>query len=122
MSNEKDTSKLSAWLNEFITSHQGAAGSIHIERGGALYLAATKNIPPPVQRAVEVVPSGKGMAGIAFAEKRAVQTCNLKTDDSGAVKPGAKAVDAKAAVALPVFREDGEVRAVVGIAFMDERE
>jgi L-methionine (R)-S-oxide reductase len=51
----------------------------------------------------------------------ALLTCNLKDDASGAVKPGAKAVDARAAVALPVHNLDGTVRAVVGLAWMDER-
>ena len=37
-------------------------------------------------------------------------------------KPGAKAVDAKAAVALPVHDTAGAVRAIVGLAWMDERE
>ncbi len=39
----------------------------------------------------------------------------------GQVKPGAKAVDAKAAVALPVHGGEG-VRAVVGLAWADERD
>ena len=36
--------------------------------------------------------------------------------------PGAKAVDARAAVAIPVDDEAGNVRAVVGIAFLEERD
>jgi hypothetical protein len=38
------------------------------------------------------------------------------------VRPGAKAVNAQAAVALPVRGAGGSVRAVVGIAFLGERE
>ena len=38
------------------------------------------------------------------------------------VRPGAKAVNAQAAVALPVSDGAAGVRAVVGIAFPDERE
>jgi hypothetical protein len=38
------------------------------------------------------------------------------------VRPGAKAVNAQAAVAIPVQDASGEVRAVVGIAFREERE
>jgi hypothetical protein len=41
----------------------------------------------------------------------------LKTDTSGDVRPGAKAVDAGAALAIPVRDASGSVRAVVGIAF-----
>ena len=61
------------------------------------------------------------MAGLALERRIPIQTCNLKEDESGAVKPGAKAVDAKAAVAIPVKSGDDTVRAVVGIAFPDER-
>jgi len=68
------------------------------------------------------VPTGKGMAGLALQRREPVQTCNLKEDTSGNVKPGAKAVDAKAAAALPLLDAAGRVRAVVGVAFDDERE
>ncbi len=115
-------SDIQAWLEAFLASHGGAAGTVHFERGGDLHLAAAKNIPPPVIAVVEHVPRGKGMAGVAQVSKRATQTCNLKTDESGTVKPGAKAVDARAAIALPVLDAAGEVRAVVGIAFDAEGE
>jgi hypothetical protein len=62
------------------------------------------------------------MAGLAWERNSSVQTCNLKTDQSGDVRPGAKAVDAQAAIAIPVRGADGQVRAVVGIAFLGERE
>jgi hypothetical protein len=62
------------------------------------------------------------MAGLAWQHDKPIQTCNLKDDSSGAVKPGAKAVDARAAVAMPVHDGVGVVRAVVGLAWMDERE
>jgi hypothetical protein len=68
------------------------------------------------------VAHGKGMAGVAQVKKQPVQTCNLQTDDSGTIKPGAKAVGAQAAIALPVLRDDGEVRAVVGVAWDHEGE
>jgi GAF domain-containing protein len=62
------------------------------------------------------------MAGLALQRGQPVQTCNLQEDRSGNVKPGAKAVNAQAAIALPVRNGGGEVRGVVGIAFQDERE
>jgi hypothetical protein len=62
------------------------------------------------------------MAGLAWERDKPVSTCNLKTDQTGDVRPGAKAVDAQAAVALPVHDERGDLRAVVGIAFAGERE
>jgi hypothetical protein len=62
------------------------------------------------------------MAGLAQARKAPVQTCNLKTDESGAVKPGAKAVNARAGIAVPVLSQSGDVLAVVGAAWMFEGE
>ena len=55
----------------------------------------------------------------------AVNRCRpaiCQEDTSGNVKPGAKAVNAQAAVALPVKNGEGEIRGVVGIAFQQERE
>lgn len=90
-------------------------------KDGVLAIAAAHNIPPKVQEITARIPSGKGMAGLAWQQDKPIQTCNLKEDSSGAVKPGAKAVDARAAVALPVHDGAGAVRAVVGLAWMDER-
>lgn len=62
------------------------------------------------------------MAGLAWQHDKPISTCNLKEDTTGAVKPGARAVDGKAAVALPVHEPSGVVRAVVGLAWADERD
>jgi L-methionine (R)-S-oxide reductase len=113
--------ELQSWLQTFVASHNAAAGTVHVYEDGGLRLAAAINIPPPVAEAVEWVPNGKGMAGLALERKEPVETCNLQEDTSGNVKPGAKAVNAQAAIALPVMEGDGEVRAVVGIAFQDQR-
>ncbi|HEY3494923.1 MAG TPA: GAF domain-containing protein [Polyangiaceae bacterium] len=113
---------LESWLRAFLGAHGGIAGTVHERRGETLALSAAVNIPPPVVRATEIIPKGKGMAGLAWERNSAVATCNLKTDQSGDVRPGAKAVDAQAALAIPVRGADGEVRAVVGIAFLGERE
>jgi hypothetical protein len=59
---------------------------------------------------------------MAQVKKSPVQTCNLQTDETGNIKPGAKAVDAQKAVALPVLDQTGAVRAVVGIAWAQEGE
>jgi L-methionine (R)-S-oxide reductase len=109
------------WLELLIKGLGGSAGTVHVQQGTDLYLTAAHNIPPPVIAAVAHVPHGKGMAGIAQTTKAPVQTCNLQTDSTGGIKPGAKAVDAKAAVAVPVLDAAGDVRAVVGIAWHGER-
>jgi L-methionine (R)-S-oxide reductase len=113
---------MTSWLTNYLAEMRGVAGTVHLHESGGLRLAAAVNIPPVVRHAVEWVPSGKGMAGLALERGEPVQTCNLKADPTGDVKPGAAAVDAKAAVAMPVRDPRGAIVAVVGIAFSDDRE
>jgi L-methionine (R)-S-oxide reductase len=113
---------LESWLTAFLANAQAVAGTVHLHEGGGLRLYAAVNIPPPVRQAVEWVPNGKGMAGLALERGIPISTCNLREDRTGAVKPGARAVDAKAAVALPVRDSAGTIVAVVGAAFSDERD
>ena len=115
-------SAIQSWLLAFLSNAGGVAGTVHFCRDGGLSIAAAVNVPPKVMEAVTWVPSGKGMAGLALERGESIRTCNLQEDRSGAVKPGAKAVDAKGAAAIPVKTDDGGVRAVVGIAFADERQ
>lgn len=110
------------WLRGFLSEHGGVAGTVHVVQGDLLKLSAAVNIPPPVVKVTESIPKGKGMAGLAWERDQVVATCNLKSDASGDVRPGAKAVDAQAALAIPVHGESGALRAVVGIAFVGERD
>jgi hypothetical protein len=110
------------WLRSFLTEHGAVAGTVHLLQDDVLKLAAAVNIPPPVVKVTESIPKGKGMAGLAWERDEIVATCNLKSDTSGDVRPGAKAVDAQAALAIPVHAASGALRAVVGIAFLGERE
>jgi L-methionine (R)-S-oxide reductase len=112
--------QLEKWLTEFLSEIDACAGTVHVLEAGGLRLAAAKNIPDVVQQTVRWVPSGKGMAGLALERGQPVSTCNLKNDSSGVVRPGAKAVDAQAAVAMPVRNQDGAIVAVVGAAFAAE--
>ncbi|HZU31468.1 MAG TPA: GAF domain-containing protein [Candidatus Angelobacter sp.] len=117
---------IQGWLKNFIAAQGAVAGTVHWhvlspEKTG-LELVAAVNIPPKVQEIVAWVPPGKGMAGQALTQGAPVQTCNLKDDASGTVRPGAKAVDAAAAVALPVRDASGEISAIVGIAYSDQRQ
>jgi L-methionine (R)-S-oxide reductase len=110
------------WLESLIAQLGGVAGTVHVQRGEDLYLTAAHNIPPDIVKIVAHVPHGKGMAGVAQMKKEPVQTCNLQTDESGNIRPGAKTINAQAAIALPVFNSVGAVRAVVGIAWIQEGE
>ncbi|MFG2196126.1 GAF domain-containing protein [Streptomyces sp. NPDC048639] len=111
-----------SWLTKFLATQDGVAGTVHLVRGDLLEITAAVNIPESVQTATRVIQPGKGMAGLAWSRRQPVQTCNLREDTTGDVSPGACAVAAQAAVALPVPDGAGEVRAVVGIAFASERE
>src|SRR5579871_1280211 len=101
---------MNAWLRDLLGRHGAVAGTVHVVRGDALAIVAAVNIPPKVQEVTATIPMGKGMAGLAWQHDKPIQTCNLKEDATGAVKPGAKAVDAKAAVALPIHDGSGTVR------------
>jgi L-methionine (R)-S-oxide reductase len=110
------------WLRDYVRRNGGVAGTIHLRGQTQLELEAAVNIPPKVVDAVRAIPKGKGMAGLAWERDEPVHTCNLKTDETGDVRPGAKAVDAGAAVAIPIHDHEGEVRGVIGIAYMGEHE
>ena len=110
------------WLRGFVERSGGVAGTIHELEADHLELRAALRIPLDVQRVTRRIPRGKGMAGLAWERGVPVQTCNLQADASGDVRPGARAVKARGAVALPVRAESGEVIAVVGVAFADERD
>jgi L-methionine (R)-S-oxide reductase len=113
---------LDVWLEQFLQSHGAEAGTVHRRQGDMLALVAAHNIPLPVIEKTRLIPKGKGMAGLAWARDQIVQTCDLKTDPSAAVQPGARAVNARAAAAIPVHDRSGALRAVVGIAFAVERD
>lgn len=115
------------WLEAFLTARGAVSGTVHRLAGAtggehALELVAAVRIPEKVIAITRTIPRGRGMAGLAWERGKAVSTCNLTTDTTGDVRPGAKAVDAKAAAAVPVFDARGELRAVVGIAWNDERD
>lgn len=111
-----------AWLEDYIRHTGAVAGTVHRYEEGGLRLAAALNIPPKVCEIVTWVPAGKGMAGQALVTAKPVFTCNLRNDPSAAVLPGARAVDAKAAIALPIPDASGQVMAVVGVAFSSDHD
>ena len=113
---------LQSWLSNYLAEAGAVAGTVHLHEKGRLRLAAAKNVPPEVLEAVTWLPSGKGMAGLVLERGEVIHTRNLQEDRSGAIHPGAKAVNAQAAVTLPVQDIEGRIIAVVGVAFADERE
>jgi signal transduction protein with GAF and PtsI domain len=70
--------------------------------------------------AVHTVPVGKGMAGLAVERRQPVNACNLQTDTSGDVRPGARATGLQGSVVVPLLRGYAAVGAL-GVATRDER-
>lgn len=109
------------WLERFLSDQGGAAGTVHRRVADVLEITGAVNIPPRVQEVTARIPIGKGMAGLAWQRNAPVTTCDLQQPTPD-VRPGAAAVNAHAAAALPVRGHDGEVRAIVGIAFATTRD
>lgn len=101
-----------------VTKHfECPVGTVHMidSADGMLHLRAQLGLPPFVLDKVQIIPVGKGMAGIAAERKEPVQMCNLQTDDSGVAQPTAKMTKMEGSLAAPMM-VDGEVRGVLGVA------
>jgi GAF domain-containing protein len=114
--------ELVAALHAVVAQFGADSGTIHlISDDGALHLrAATAGIPQFVLDTVRVVPVGKGMAGLAAERAQPVTACNIQTDTSGDVRPGAKLTGLEGAIVVPMI-VDGQVRGALGIANHRER-
>ena len=106
-----------------ILRHFGAdSGTIHlVGDDGVLHLrAASRGIPPQVLDTVRRVPIGKGMAGLAVERKQPVSACNIQTDATGDVRPGARETGLQGSIVVPILRGDDAIGAL-GIANHHER-
>ncbi|MEX2261078.1 MAG: GAF domain-containing protein [Bryobacteraceae bacterium] len=99
------------------------SGTIHLlEPDGLLHLKAhSRGIPEVVLQTVRTVPVGKGMAGLAVERGKPVDACNIQTDSSGDVRPGARATGMAGAIVVPILRGEEPVGAL-GVANRSERE
>jgi signal transduction protein with GAF and PtsI domain len=98
------------------------SGTIHLlGDDGVLHLkAASAGIPQVVLDTIKDVPVGKGMAGLAVERKQPVNACNIQTDASGDVRPGARATGLQGSVVVPILRGEDAVGAL-GVANRRER-
>jgi putative methionine-R-sulfoxide reductase with GAF domain len=104
-------------LENLLDHFQCSAGTIHLmTESGLLELRAHRGLPPIVLEKIKAIPVGKGMAGIAAERRQPVQVCNLQTDTSGVVRPGARDTKMEGSVAAPMIGADGTLKGVVGIA------
>ncbi len=108
---------LQAVLDQVLTQFGCTVGTIHSLDSGAglLRLRAQRGIPDAIMNQVQVVPVGKGMAGLAAERREPVQVCNLQTDESGVAKPGAKETRMEGAVTVPIL-VGGTLRGAMGVA------
>lgn len=109
-------------LLRIISDFSADSGTIHFLSGdGLLHLAAASpGIPDIVLATIRTIPVGKGMAGLAVERKAPVDACNLQTDTSGDVRPGAKATGLAGSIVVPIFEGETVVGAL-GIANRAER-
>lgn len=109
-------------LSRIVSEFRADSGTVHfLGDDGLLHLAAaTAGMPEPVMAMIRTIPVGKGMAGLAVERGAPVNACNIQTDASGDVRPGAKATGLAGSIVLPIF--DGEkVVGALGIANRSER-
>jgi len=89
---------------------------------GVLHLKAVEgHLPDQVLQKIATIEVGKGMAGLAVERAEPVTACNLQADDSGDVRPGAKATGLQGSIVVPVLRGADAVGAL-GVANHQERD
>jgi L-methionine (R)-S-oxide reductase len=113
---------LAGALDRIIEYFHADSGTIHLlGNDGVLHLsAASAGIPEAVLNIVRTVPVGKGMAGLAVERGQPINACNIQTDTSGDVRPGAKATGLQGSIVVPLLR-DGTAVGALGIANHRER-
>lgn len=104
-------------LERVLAHFECPCGTIHLidPKDGALHLTTHRGLPPPVIDKVQLVPIGKGMAGLAAERKQPVQVCNLQSDTSGQARPGAKLTQMEGSLAAPMLAGE-QLAGVFGIA------
>lgn len=108
---------------KLVLAHFAAeSGTVHaLGADGLLHLRAhSEGMPPPVLEIIRTIPVGKGMAGLAAERRAPVTACNLQTDTSGDVRPGARATGLQGSIVVPLLRDDASI-GTLGIANREER-
>ncbi len=104
-------------LDHILRTFEGSVGTIHLLDAGSgmLKLSAQRGLPDVLRSRVEVIPIGKGMAGLAAERREPVQVCNLQTDTTGVAKPAAREARVEGSIAIPMLTAD-TLRGVLGVA------
>jgi len=98
------------------------SGTIHMLGADQLLhlKAATAGIPAEVLNLTRTIPIGKGMAGLCVERNQHITSCNIQTDTSGDIRPGAKATGMEGAIVVPI-RRNHTVIGTLGIANRHQR-
>ena len=106
---------MQAEIEQIAEQFQADTATIHLLEDGVLVLKAQVGLPPHVAGIVRIVPIGKGMAGLAVERNQPVSSCNIQTDSSGDVRPGARATGVGGGIVVPVRDAAGRARGALGI-------
>lgn len=112
----RDDEELDEVLHEVVREFDCVSGTLHRAEDGRLRLVAHDDIPDSVLGKIEVIPVGKGMAGLAAERREPVQVCNLQTDDSGVAESGARDTGMEGSITAPIIGPDGTLQGTIGIA------
>jgi signal transduction protein with GAF and PtsI domain len=118
----QDHLKLDRALEDCISVLGADSGTIHIKEQGrnVLLLAASREVPEFVLRAVREVPWGKGMAGMAAQGAEPVIFCNIQNDSSTDIHPKARSAGVQGAIVVPMML-GSDVIGTIGIGSREER-
>jgi GAF domain-containing protein len=118
---ERAPAPFEAALERTLAHFRAESGTIHRLVDGMLELRAhARGMPPPVVELIRRIPIGKGMAGLAVERGEPVTACNLQTDTSGDVRPGARATGLKGSIVVPMLAGSRPV-GTLGIGNQAER-
>ena len=111
-------------LDTILAATSTTSGTLHVigKGSGMLKLLAARQIPEVVLGKIQMIPVGKGMAGVAVEQAKPVTTCNLQEDDAGGIiRQGARATGAQGAIAIPLLQGEKAVGAL-GVATREPRD
>lgn len=114
---QSGTSDWESILSDTLALFNCPTGTLHCLNSETqiLSLIAQRGLPEAILPMVTHIPVGKGMAGICAERREVVQTCNLQTDTSGVVRPGAKETRMEGAITVPIIANN-ELLGTLGIA------
>jgi signal transduction protein with GAF and PtsI domain len=118
-----DETGLDTILREVLKYFHSETGTIHFldSEKQLLHLAAQVGLPPQMLGVVKTIPVGKGIAGQVIAQNKPVTICNLQTDSSGVVRPGAKQTGVGGALCVPI-RNGSKTVGTIGIGTIRSHE